>query len=156
VIFALVLLLAPIQIADCRVINASDDYYRGLISWRDEGNSLIASSTIGASGSVTLSCRVRLHRNAKNAFLRVKASRIDYTPATDALNGSGVVIRFGGCELSLLRTAGEDWIEYGAKECRTSVPPRRLEITLIDVSTNHAVHATLDRVIVEAGSRDEH
>lgn len=150
-IFALVLVLAPIRIADCRVIDASDDYYRGLISWRDEGNSLVGSSTNGASGSVTLSCPVRLPRNAKGAVLRAKASRIDYTPTTDALNGSGVVIRFGGCEISLLRAAGEDWIEYGAKECRTSDPPRRLEITLIDVSPNHAVHATLDRVSVETG-----
>lgn len=76
-------------------------------------------------GEVSIRCRIRLPPGTRVLTVEFDHALISFQPAGSKSNGSGLTIAAGDCKGSLVRVAGEDWIEA----------PHRSWTTLVDAGT---------------------
>jgi hypothetical protein len=147
------LLLSAAELKNCR---QSRDDSASTSAWAFDGRGGISASTdLRATGTVTLTCRVRFAVAATAVRLRHEKVLVSFVPSRQKTTGDGLQIETRGAgSIAYLRVAGEDWIESRLREWTLplNVPQREVMIVLrlIDTSRHVPVRVDIQGLTVEA------
>ena len=132
----------------------------GPSAWATDGrNHLSVSMDARSTGEVSLRCRVESPADADAVTIEFDRALISFQPAGSKATGSGLTLSANSCHESLVRVAGEDWIEAPHRSWTVKLDPHRrefeLRLAVTDNSDRDPVRVDLWGLRVTPGNRED-
>jgi hypothetical protein len=112
-----------------------------------------------STGEVSLRCRVESPADADAVTIEFDRALISFQPAGSKATGSGLTLSANSCHESLVRVAGEDWIEAPHRSWTVKLDPDRrefeLRLAVTDNSDRDPVRVDLWGLRVTPGNRED-
>ena len=130
----------------------------GPSEWTSDGRGVLTASTDArTTGELSLRCRVPVPPESTTVTMALNKLLISFQPAGSKTTGAGLIIRAGGCQIEIVRVAGEDWIETPRRawSIRTASRVLDLTVTLRDNSEKDPVRIDLTGLRLFAGAAED-